>query len=79
MVEVDRQQNIEVVTHAEVKSVEGKVGDFNVTLIKRPRYIIEDLCTGCRTCVKYCPKESPDLFNQEIKLFSPSKATSRSR
>jgi len=66
MVEVDRQQNIEVVTFAEVENVEGKAGDFRVTLVKRPRYITEDLCTGCRTCVKYCPKESPDLFNQEI-------------
>jgi heterodisulfide reductase subunit A len=66
MVEVDRQQNIEVVTYAEVASVEGNVGDFHVTLVKRPRYIIEDKCTGCRTCVKYCPKESADIFNQEI-------------
>jgi heterodisulfide reductase subunit A len=66
MVEVGRHPNIEVVTFAEVDSVEGNVGDFKVTLVKKPRYIIEDLCTGCRTCVQYCPKASPDLFNQEI-------------
>lgn len=66
MVEVGRHQNIEVVTYAEVAGVEGEVGDFTVTLLKKPRYIIEDLCTGCATCVKYCPKASPDLFNQEI-------------
>jgi heterodisulfide reductase subunit A len=66
MVEVDRHQNIEVLTFAEVNSVEGEAGDFTVTIHKRPRYIIEDLCTGCRTCVQYCPKASPDLFNQEI-------------
>ena len=66
MVEVGRHPNIEVLTYAEVDSVEGKVGDFKVTLVKQPRYIIEDKCTGCRTCVKYCPKESPDMFNQEI-------------
>jgi heterodisulfide reductase subunit A len=66
MVEVDRHQNIEVLTFAEVQSVEGEVGDFRVTLVKRPRYIHEDICTGCGTCVQYCPKESPNLFNQEI-------------
>ncbi len=37
-----------------------------MTLEKRPRYILEEECTGCGTCVKYCPKEYPDQFNQEI-------------
>jgi heterodisulfide reductase subunit A len=66
MVEVGRHPNIEVLTFAEVDSVEGEVGDFRVTLVKKPRYIIEDNCTGCATCVQYCPKESPNLFNQEM-------------
>jgi heterodisulfide reductase subunit A len=46
--------------------VEGRAGDFSVTLKETPRYIIEDLCTGCGTCVEYCPVEYPDPFNQEI-------------
>lgn len=46
--------------------MEGEAGDFNVTLVKKPRYIIEDKCTGCTTCVEYCPVEYPDQFNQEI-------------
>jgi len=46
--------------------VEGTAGDFQVTLNKKPRYIIEDKCTGCTTCVEYCPVEYPDQFNQEI-------------
>jgi heterodisulfide reductase subunit A len=46
--------------------VEGEAGDFKVTLIKKPRYIIEDKCTGCTTCVEYCPVKYPDQFNQEI-------------
>jgi heterodisulfide reductase subunit A len=49
-----------------VDSVEGESGDFNITLIRKPRYIIEDKCTGCTTCVEYCPVEYPDKFNQEI-------------
>jgi heterodisulfide reductase subunit A len=49
-----------------VDRVEGEVGDFNVTLTKKPRYIIEDKCTGCATCVEYCPIEYPDPFNQGI-------------
>ncbi|GAB6173184.1 hypothetical protein JCM15765_26620 [Paradesulfitobacterium aromaticivorans] len=39
-------------TYTEVDSVEGEAGDFKVTLIKKPRYVIEDKCTGCTTCVQ---------------------------
>jgi heterodisulfide reductase subunit A len=49
-----------------VDGVEGEAGDFQVTLTKKPRYVIEDKCTGCTTCVEYCPVEYPDAFNQEI-------------
>ena len=37
-----------------------------MTLTKKPRYIMEDKCTGCTTCVEYCPVKYPDRFNQEI-------------
>jgi heterodisulfide reductase subunit A len=53
-------------TYTEVDSVQGQAGDFNVTLTRKPRYIAEDKCTGCATCVGYCPVEYPDKFNQEI-------------
>jgi heterodisulfide reductase subunit A len=46
--------------------VEGEAGDFRVTLIRKPRYILEDKCTGCTTCVEYCPVQYPDQFNQDI-------------
>jgi heterodisulfide reductase subunit A len=46
--------------------VAGEAGDFKVTLVKKPRYILEDKCTGCTTCVEYCPVKYPDQFNQEI-------------
>jgi heterodisulfide reductase subunit A len=49
-----------------VDRVEGEAGNFRVTLIKKPRYIVEDKCTGCTTCVEYCPVKYPDQFNQEI-------------
>jgi heterodisulfide reductase subunit A len=49
-----------------VDRVEGEAGDFKVTLIKKPRYIVESKCTGCTTCVEYCPVKYPDPFNQEI-------------
>jgi heterodisulfide reductase subunit A len=65
-IECDRHPNIEILTYTEVNSVEGEAGDFTVTLIKKPRYVIENKCTGCTTCVEYCPVLVPDSFNQNL-------------
>ena len=65
-IECDRHPNIEILTYTEVDSVEGEAGDFTVTLIKKPRYVLEDRCTGCTVCVEYCPVEVPDPFNQDL-------------
>jgi heterodisulfide reductase subunit A2 len=65
-VECSRHPNIEIMTYTEVDRVEGEAGDFKVTLIKKPRYVLEGKCTGCTTCVEYCPVKYPDRFNQEI-------------
>ncbi len=65
-IECDRHPNIEILTHTEVKSVAGEAGNFSVTLTRKPRYVNEDLCTGCTTCNEYCPIPIPDPFNQEL-------------
>ena len=65
-IECDRHPNIEILTYTEVDRVQGQAGDFRVTLTKKPRYIDEDKCTGCTTCVEYCPVVVPDPFNQDL-------------
>ncbi len=35
-------------------------------MTKKPKYIVESKCTGCTTCVEYCPVKYPDQFNQEL-------------
>jgi heterodisulfide reductase subunit A len=71
-IECDRHPNIEILTYTEVDTVEGQAGDFQVTLTRKPRYVNEEVCTGCTTCTEYCPINIPDPFNQEL---SESKAT----
>ena len=66
--ECSRHPNIELLTRTEVDSVKGQAGDFKVTLTKKPRYIIEDKCTGCTTCAQYCPVKVPDPYNQDLSL-----------
>ncbi len=46
--------------------MEGEAGNFKVGLTKKPKYILEDKCTGCTTCVENCPVTYPDRFNQQI-------------
>lgn len=65
-IECDRHPNIEILTYTEVDSVAGEAGDFTVTLTKKPRRIIEDRCTGCGTCVEYCPVKVADPYNQNL-------------
>ncbi len=65
-IECDRHPNIEILTYTEVETVEGEAGDFDVTLVRKPRYVIESNCTGCTTCVEYCPVSVPDPFNQDL-------------
>jgi len=56
--------NIKLLTYTEVKDIK-KVGegDFRVKIIKKPRYVREDLCTGCQQCEFKCPVIVSDQFN----------------
>lgn len=47
--------NIELVTYADIDTVEGKPGHFKVKVRKKARSIKLDLCTGCGACVENCP------------------------
>ena len=65
-VECNRHPNIEIMTYTEVEGVQGQAGRFQVSLHRKPRYIVESKCTGCTVCMEYCPVVYPDQFNQEI-------------
>jgi NADH:ubiquinone oxidoreductase subunit E len=63
LVEVGRHKDVDVITGADVRRIEGEVGDFQVTLRKRPRYVDEDRCTGCGVCTTSCPTHSRVQLN----------------
>jgi heterodisulfide reductase subunit A len=67
-IECSRHPNIEILTYTDVDRVEGEAGNFRVTLIKKPRYILDDKCRGCTTCTEYCPVKIPDKYNQNMSL-----------
>ncbi len=67
-IECARDPNISIITNAQVDSVSGQAGNFKVTLLKKPRYVDEDKCNGCGTCVDYCSVKIPDAYNENLAL-----------
>lgn len=55
MVSVGQHPNIELMTYTELEEVSGYVGNFEVSLRRKPRYIDEEKCTGCGICIERCP------------------------
>jgi NADH:ubiquinone oxidoreductase subunit E/NAD-dependent dihydropyrimidine dehydrogenase PreA subunit len=55
MVQVAQHPNIEVLSYSEIEEVSGHVGDFQVKVRRKARYVDEDKCTGCGQCVERCP------------------------
>ena len=55
LVEIGRHKDIEILTLSEVESVQGRPGNFTVTLKKRPSFVDAAKCTGCGSCVTNCP------------------------
>jgi len=67
MAEVGRHPNIELLTYAEVENVSGFVGNYEVTIRKKPRYVDEEQCTGCGECEKVCPISMSSEFDIGLK------------
>ena len=65
MLEVNRHENIEILSYSEVKNVEGYVGNYEVTVEKKPRYITED-CNGCGACSEVCPTYTANYFDEHL-------------
>ncbi len=55
LVSIGRHKDIDVLTLSEVEKIEGEPGNFHVTVKRRARFVNEDVCTGCGTCVANCP------------------------
>ncbi|MEK6978264.1 MAG: hydrogenase iron-sulfur subunit [Candidatus Hydrothermarchaeota archaeon] len=64
MSDVGKHERIKLLTYHEVKKVEGYVGNFKVTLLRKPRYVDAKECNGCGDCFAVCPVKMPGEFDQ---------------
>jgi heterodisulfide reductase subunit A len=66
--------NITLWTYSEVTKVDGYVGNYKVTVLRHPRYVDEDLCSGCLECLEACvckQAKVPDDFNLGLSKRKP--------
>ncbi len=66
MVAVGQNKNVELMTYSEVEEVKGFVGNFQVTVNQKARYIKSN-CTGCGDCAKVCPVETTNAWDTHTK------------
>jgi heterodisulfide reductase subunit A-like polyferredoxin len=63
MSETARHPNITIMTYSNVLEIEKNEKSFNIKVLKNPRYIKEDICTGCQECEFACPVIIEDQYN----------------
>jgi len=66
LVEVGSHPYVTIVSNAEVLSFEGSPCNFRVKVLKKPRYVDEEKCTGCGICMSKCPTKIPDPYNKGL-------------
>ncbi len=66
LVQVGRERNIELITFAELKELSGQAGHFRATIVKHPRRVDPQRCTGCGVCQQHCPLEVSSEYNQGL-------------
>ncbi|MCG2824392.1 MAG: FAD-dependent oxidoreductase [Desulfobulbaceae bacterium] len=66
LVEAGRDPNIDILTLSELIDLTGEPGNFTATIRKQPRYIDEEICTGCGQCTLYCLKQIGNDFNENL-------------
>jgi heterodisulfide reductase subunit A len=75
MTDVGRHSRIKLYSLTEVVNVKGYVGNFEVKLRRRARYVDEKECTSCGDCAIVCPVVRPDEYNAGLSsrraIFKP--------
>ncbi len=58
--------NITLLTSSEVEDVSGFIGNFDVKIRCKARYVDHDKCNGCGICIEKCPAKVPSEFDEGL-------------
>ena len=61
LVECGRHMNINLLTLADLVSLDGEPGNFRAVVRQRPRYVDPVKCIACGLCIKTCPPRAMEL------------------
>ena len=67
MVEAKQNENINIFSYSEIDDVKGYIGNFDVKIKRKARYVNEYTCTGCGACTEACPMAKIKDVNKGIK------------
>lgn len=60
--EVAAHPRISILTNSAVTGITGKIGDFRVNLLQKPRFIDLEKCTACGICAESCPSDPKAIY-----------------
>ena len=60
---VAHHQNIQLLTYHEIQALTKTAQGYRAEVLKKPRFINEEDCTGCRQCEYACPINLPNAFD----------------
>lgn len=66
MSETARHPNITLMLNSEINGITKNGEDFNAEIAVKPRYVIQEDCTGCAECEAVCPEIRTDEYNANL-------------
>ncbi len=66
MIEVGKHPNVRMLPYSEVKDIRREGDIFKVRILKKPRFVDENRCTGCGVCAQHCPVEISNDFDERV-------------
>jgi heterodisulfide reductase subunit A len=68
MTSVGRHENISLLSYSEVEKVSGYVGNYQVRVRRKARFVDETQCAGCGKCADVCPVEVINTFDRGLSI-----------